>query len=167
MNDTVVYENVDAEPRVSPLVPMSIVELLRAVVTGAGVGLIVALVYFLMNKFVFGAVMCRPQSMTQCAQAPMYAYAVATVVGIIAGVAALVRMRIYRPLLAVLAAAIALWGVHTLLANVVWYWALVVAMLMFGVAYGLFAWLARIRSFILALVVTIAVVVIMRLLIAA
>ena len=163
MNDTVVYENVDAEPRVTPLVTMSVGELIRAVLCGVGVGLVVALVYFLMNKFVFGAVLCRPQAPADCSQAPNYAYIVAIIIGSIAGVATLVRMRVYRPLLAVIAAAVALWGIHGMITNVTWYWALLAVMVLFGLAYGLFTWLARIRSFILALVVTIVVVVIVRL----
>ncbi len=167
MQNTVVYEDVDSGPRVAPLISMSLGELVRVVLCGIGVGLIVGVVYYLMNKFVFGAVLCRPQAPADCSQAPNYAFIVAMIIGSIAGIATLVRLRVYRPLLAVLAVAIALWGIHAALSGVVWYWALLAAMVLFGIAYGLFAWLARIRSFILAIVVTIVVVVIVRLFLAA
>lgn len=163
MSDTVVYEN-DAEPRVSPLVSMSLGDLVRTLLCGLGVGLIVALVYFLMNKFVFGAVLCRPQSAGNCSDAPMYAYIVAIVVGSIAGLVALVRMRTYRPLIAVIATAIALWGIYSAITNAAWYWALLATMVLFALSYALFVWIARIRSFILAIIVTIVLVIIIRLL---
>ena len=167
MQNTVVYEDADNEPRVAPLISMSLGELIRVVLCGVGVGLIVAVVYYLMNKFVFGAVLCRPQAPADCNQAPNYAFIVAMVIGAIAGVATLVRLRVYRPLLAVLATVIALWGIHLALSGVVWYWALLATMALFGIAYGLFTWLARIRSFILAIVVTVVVVVVVRLFLAA
>lgn len=162
MNNDTTYREGDSEPRISPLVTMTIGELIRAIACGVAVGLITALIYFLMNKFVFGAVLCRPQSPANCSQAPNYAFIVAAIIAAIAGLATLVRMRIYRPLLVVLGAVVALWGIHTTLSSVAWYWGLLAAMLLFGIAYGLFAWLARIRSFILAIVVVIVAVVLVR-----
>lgn len=160
MNKEVVEEPVTT--RVSPLVSMPMRDFVSTLIVGIGVGLLVAIVAFLMNKFVFGAVLCRPQSMTDCAQAPNYAMIVAMVIGAIAGVVALARLRVYRPLLIVLAATIALWGLHSLVGGLAWYWALLVFGLLFGITYGLFAWISRIRSFILALVITIVMVVIVR-----
>ena len=160
--ENTVYREADSEPRVSPLVPMSVAELLRAIACGVAGGLVAALRYMLMNKFVFGAVLCRAQSPASCSQAPNYAMIVAIVVASIAGVATLVRMRIYRPLLVVLGAAVSLWGLHTALAGVAWYWAVIAAIVLSALAYGLFAWLARIRSFILSLVVVVVAVIIVR-----
>lgn len=163
MSEPVVYENTAAaEPRVSPFVAMTTRELIGTIVSGLVVGLLVAVLYFLLNKFVFGAVLCRPQSPGGCTSAPTYSMIVALVLGTIAGVANLARMRVYRPLLVGLAAAISLWGIHGLLANTAWYWALPIAIVLFGFAYGLFAWLARIRNFIFAMVLTIVIVVIIR-----
>ena len=161
MAKEVVYEDA-AEVRVSPLVPMTSRELISTILTGVAVGLLVAILYFLLNKFVFGAVLCRPQSTADCSQAPNYSMIVALIVASIGGVAGLARARVYRPLLIVLASAIALWGVQSLVANVVWYWALIATVVLFGLAYGLFGWLARIRNFILALVMTIVLVVLVR-----
>lgn len=161
MAKEVVYDDT-VDVRVSPLVPMTPRELVSTILTGVAVGLLVAVLYFLLNKFVFGAVLCRPQSTADCSQAPNYSMIVALIVASIAGVAGLARARVYRPLLIVLAAAIALWGFQSAVTNVVWYWALLATMVLFGLAYGLFGWLARIRNFILALVVTIVIVILVR-----
>ena len=157
-----VYDETAVAVPVSPFVSMSIGELLRTIVCGIGVGLVVAVALFLLNKFIFGAVLCRPQSMADCSQAPTYAMIVAMVLGAIGGLLALARMRLYRPLLVVLAATIALWGINSLVSGRVWYWAVLAVMVIFGLAYGLFAWIARIRNFVMALVVTIIAIVIVR-----
>lgn len=151
-----------SDMRVSPLVSMTYRELISVILIGAAVGAVVVLLYFLLNTFIFSAVLCRPQSTGDCNQAPNYAMIVALVIGSIAGVASLARVRVYRPLLIVLASAIALWGMQYVLVNVAWYWAMIATVVPFGLAYGLFGWLARIRHFILAIIVTIVLVVAVR-----
>lgn len=155
------YPNPDTTP-VSSVVPMYPRELMGTLVTGLVAGLVTGIVYLLLNKYIFGAVLCRSQSIENCGQAPLYAMIIATVVGIIAGVFSLARMRIYRPLMIALAAAVSLWGVHSLFANSAWYMLLIAFALLFMITYGLFAWMARIRSLLLTLVVTVVLVAIIR-----
>ena len=162
MSEPPVYDDVAVEPRVTSLVSMTMRELVSTIVVGMISGLTVIVTYALMNQFVFGAVLCRPQSPADCSQAPGYAMIVAMVVGAIVGIAALARIRIYRPLLIVLALAIALWGFDALITHMAWYWAGIVTMLIFGGSYGLFAWAARIRSFALAVIVSTVLIVILR-----
>ena len=167
MSERVVARENTVEPTLSPLVPTTPADLIRAVLCGVGVGLVVGALYMLLNHFLFGAVLCRPQASAQCAQAPLYSFIVAMVVGAIVGLGGLARLRVYRPLLIVLAATVTLWGVHMLTNGFAWYWVLLAMMLLFGLAYGLYAWLARVRTFVVALVLTIVVVVVMRLLLTA
>lgn len=155
--------NSDDTPKVMPFVAMSARELVSTLVAGALVGLFVAGVMMLLQQFVFGAVLCRPQAPTDCSQAPLYSMIVAQVVGAITGIVALARLRVFRPLLAVIASAVALWGFQAIIFDVAWYWGLVVSIFMFALTYAVFVWLARIRSFIMALVMTIVLVVIVRL----
>ncbi|MFZ1258284.1 MAG: hypothetical protein WAQ25_02330 [Candidatus Saccharimonas sp.] len=164
---TTVVETDTPYVAVSPLVPMTFREILSSILSGVGVGVVVTVCLYLLNTFVFSAVLCRPQSMTECTQAPGYAMIVAMVLGQIAGVIALARLRIYRPLLVVLASVIALWGVNTLVQGAAWYIAALVIAMLFGLVYGLFAWVTRIRSFILAIVVAAVLVVVIRLVLAA
>ena len=87
---------------------------------------------------------------------------VAIIISTIAGVANLARLRIYRPLLIGLASAISLWGLQTVAGSFAWYWAVLVFVALFTLAYAAFAWVARLRNFILALVVTVVLVVLAR-----
>lgn len=145
-----------------PFIPMIPRELLRTLMIGVIVGIGSGVVYMLLEKFVFGTVLCRPQSTGDCSQAPTYAAIVAAVIGLIAGVASLARARIYRPLLIVLASLISLWGIHTVLATWPWYLGLIAFAVLSGLTYLLYTWIARIRNFILAIVVIVVIVVIVR-----
>ena len=159
MSEPVVHEEVVIE---SPFVTMTFRELVVTALWGVAVGLITAFVYILLYKFVFSAVLCRPQSTGTCSQAPNYAATVALVIGLVAGVASLARLRVYRPLLVVVAALVSLWGLQTDVVGMPWYWAILATAVLFGFAYAVYAWLARIRNFILALVVIVVVVVFVR-----
>ena len=162
MNREVVGDESGSVARVSPIVLMPLRELMATIAVGVGVGLLVALVAYLMNTFVFGVVLCRPQSSAECGQAPHYAAIVAMIVGAIAGVVALARLRVYRPLLIVIAATIALWGVSAMLSGITWYWSLAALAVIFGLVYGLFSWASRLRSFILAVVIVVVLIVAIR-----
>lgn len=157
-----VYENAEVTEGVSPFVSMSRRDIIDVLVCGAGVGLVVGILYTLLETFVFGAVLCRPQQAADCAQAPQYAMIVATVIGAIGGLVALARVRIYRPLFVVLFATISLWAANLFVGNYAWYWAIPILLALYAIAYLLFAWLARIRSFILAGVLGIVVLVVVR-----
>ncbi len=161
MTEPVVYEDV-SETKVQPYVGMTMRDFLRVLVTGAIVGIATFALYYLLNRFVFGAVLCRSESTGDCAQAPSYAMAVALLVGAIGGVVGLAHIRVYRPLLVVIATAISYWGIHTLIQHMAWYMGLLDVTVLFALAYAAFTWIARIRSFILALVVTIVLVVAVR-----
>ena len=43
-----------------------------------------------------------------------------------------------------------------------WYWAMMITAVFFGLAYGVFGWLARIRNFILAIVLVAVLTVLVR-----
>ncbi len=160
---TVVGETNDSDLAQSPLIPMSMRELLTALGIGLAVGVTVYVLMYLLNTFVFGSVLCRPQSAASCNDAPGYAMVVAMILGAIGGLAGLAQARVYRPLVVVLAATISLWGLQGIMQNVAWYWAVLVMAGLFGVTYALFTWIMRLRSFVLTLVVTIVLVVLIRL----
>lgn len=159
MSEPVVHKEAVIE---SPFVVMRFRELITTALWGVVIGVVTAFIYILLYKFVFSAVLCRSQSTGSCAQAPDYAATVAVVISLIAGVAALARLRTYRPLLVVIAALVSLWGLQTDVVGMPWYWAVLATAVLFGLAYALYAWLARIRNFILTLVVMVVVVVFVR-----
>ena len=161
MKEPIVHEEV-TDTKQLPYVGMTRRDFIGVLVSGIIAGLAAFVLYALLNKFVFGAVLCRTESTGDCSQAPTYSMIVAMIISTIAGVANLARLRIYRPLLVGLASAIALWGIHTMVAGVAWYWSALVFAVLFALAYAVFGWVARLRNFILALVVTVVIVVVSR-----
>lgn len=148
--------------RLSPVIPAAVGEMRSAAVVGAIVGVLSVALMYVFNNFVFSVVLCRNQAPT-CSEAPTYAMITGMIIGAMAGVALLANRRVYRPLLVTIAATVALWGFHLLIAGWAWYWALLAGIVLFALAYSVFALLARLRSFVIAVIVTIIVVLIVRL----
>lgn len=150
----------------SPFVTMPIGDVVRSLLVGVVAGLITAGVFYLLNTYIFGAVLCRGAA-ESCGQAPLYSSIVAIIIGAISGIVGLTRVGIYRPLLVVVASTISLWGLHDYLANTAWYLGLIAFALLFACAYLLFSWIARIRSFIVSAIVMVVLIVAVRLVIGA
>ncbi len=145
----------------APFVSMNVIDVIRTMLTGAGVGLVSTGLYLLLNTFVFGAALCRA-GVEGCSNAPLYATIVTVVTAIILGVVALAKAGTYRPLLVAIAAPLALWGIYALFNSVAWYWALVIGAVLLALAYALFAWLARLRSFIISIILLVLVALLVR-----
>jgi hypothetical protein len=161
-------ENAEEQPvKVSPFVSLTARDIISTLVAGLIVGLLYLGATYLLNEYVFGNVLCRTQASTDCTQAPTYSMIVATVLSGLVGIGLLVRLRIYRPILVVVAAIISLWGIGVTLLNLPLYAALIIAALLFGLSYAVFTWFIRIRSFILALVSIVVLIVVLRLIIQA
>ena len=88
---------------------------------------------------------------------------VASLIAALAGLIALVQIRSYRPLVVVAANVIAFWGFQSLIGGLAWYWGLLIMAALTAISYVTFSWIVRLRSFVLALVVTAIVVVLVRL----
>lgn len=148
--------------KVSPIIPIERREVIGTAIIGAVAGIVTAGAYYLLEKFVFQAVMCRADTAATCGDAPTYAMVVAIVLGGLAGLIALVQARVYRPLLVVLAVAASLWGFQSIMGGFAWYWVLLICALLFAATYMLFTWMARIRPFPVAAIVSIVLVVLIR-----
>ena len=146
----------------SNLVPMTWRELARIGAIGAVIGALSVGLYVLFHAYIFQAVLCRDQANTACGQAATYAAITTAFIASFVAVVVLAHIRVYRPLLIILAAILALWSIQSIVAVLPWYWALAGMIAVGALAYSLFAWIARIRSFILSAVVAIVIAVIIR-----
>lgn len=151
-----------ATPTPSRLIDMSLLKLLRVAFIGFVAGLISAGGAIALNQFVFSAVLCRP-GMGGCDQAPVYAVIVSIIVSSIVGVILLAQMRIYRPLLIVIATGFALWSTLGWFLTMPWYLSLITGGVLFAISYSLFSWILRFRSLILAGILLVALTVLLRL----
>ncbi len=137
--------------------------LLSVLALGGIVGLFVWGAGLVLNRYLFDVVFCQNGIGNQCAYATSYAEGAAIVIGSILALFGLIRLNVYRPLLVVLASAISLWGIGVMAWGMAWYWGALIAAVMYLLAYSLFAWVARIRMFLIALVATVVLVAAVRL----
>lgn len=144
------------------LVAMNLRQFLWVVAIGLGIGIVAWLADRLLTLWVFQPLLCSHSVATACTISRNYSEVAALVIATGVGTFLLVRTQIFRPLLVSLAAALTLWGLLETVHVLTWPWALLVMAVMFGLAYALYAWISRVRSFLLAVIVTVVVLIVVR-----
>lgn len=140
---------------------------LRLFMTTLGIGAIVGFVSWglalLLNVTIFKLLFCHDLESIQCVSSLTYASVSSILIATGIGVVLLVRMDVFRPLLIGLCVLIGLWGLGSSVTFLVWWAAALSFIFLFALAYSAIAWLARIRSFGMAIVLIVVLIVILRL----
>jgi len=152
MND--VYQ----EDKQMPFMPIDASKMVAILVLGAVVGFVVWGLSVILDTYVLSAILCKGNTTLTCTGTVQYAETAATIIGAGVGLFFLVKLQVFRPLLVVLAATISLWGIVSLAGLLPWYGIGLSAILLYAFAYGAFAWVARLKSFWLVLVLLIALI---------
>ena len=143
-----------------PFDPASVV---RLFIVGALSGAIGWLLYLAIAQYFIDPVFCRSaETFGVCRNGGTIAWVSAHIIVLAAAVAVLARLAIYRPLLVVLAVLVALWSAHSWLGGMVWYVGLLWQALLFGFAMTLFGQIARMTNFLAALLITVGIAVLLR-----
>lgn len=141
--------------------------LIRPLIVGAGVGLLGYLLTLAIKFLFIENVFCRSaDTQSICADGWNISWIAAHILVGLGSIFALVRAGVFRPLLVVIAAFVALWGVGAWIVPLAWPLALFWEVVLFGVAYALFAWLASITRFIFSFILIVAAVILARLVMA-
>ena len=147
------------------VIAMTRQQFMQTVMTGLVVGLVVWGLSLLLEMYVFEPLLCRSGDGNQCGATLTYAGIVANGIGLGIGVSGLVYFRVFRPLLVGLATMLTLWSLTVMTADWVWYLTGFAVVALYAVAYALYGWVARLKSFWVALAVSILLVAITRLVI--
>jgi hypothetical protein len=127
---------------------------------GAIIGALVMGLQVLLKDFFVEPVLCQSiDAFSMCANGGSIAMNAATVIIAVIGTIGLVRMSVYRPLLITMAAAASLWGANSWLGGMTWYEMLAWLIVLYAVAYGVYAWVLRIYNFPVAFALVIALVI--------
>lgn len=135
--------------------------IVRVLLVGLVLGVIAWVLTYLLQHYVLKAIFCQNEQAV-CSNLAVYAGNITAVIMAVIGVVAMVRIGVYRPLLVALCVMVSLWGLAGwlgklgVLESVFW------TALLYGVAYTLYAWLARLRQPIVMLLVVLGVVVLTR-----
>ncbi len=149
-----------------PYVVMSRRQIVQVIIVGLGVGLTVWLSAYVLEAYVLKAVLCHGNAIIPCASASQYASVAASIIASAAGLFALVKLQIFRPLLVVLAVAVSLWGLGKGVATLPLYGIIIVSGVLYALAYLAFVWIARIRLFWPAVILMVVLVIVIRLILA-
>lgn len=144
------------------LIDMSTQQFVRVILIGAVIGVVTWGLTLLLDSYIFQGIVCKGSASAQCTSSFEYAGISASILAGGLGLLGLVRTRVFRALLIVIAAMVSLWGVSALLKQWDWPIAVPVSAVFYAVAYGLYAWIARIRSFIMTLVIIVILIVAIR-----
>lgn len=147
----------------TPFISMSGRQIIGAIIVGAGVGLLTWGLALLFDAYIFKTLFCHDPASLQCVSSFQYASAFANIVAAGVGVFSLVKLQVFRPLLIGICVVVSLWGLGNMLTQVS---RPLSALALIGVsmlAYVLFTWVARIRSFGMSLITMVVLIVIVRL----
>lgn len=125
---------------------------IKVVIAGLVLGLLTWGLTWLLERFVLKALFCGDPSAAACVNITTYAGNIAAVVIAIIGVVALVRLNVFRPLLIVLGGVVSLWGMAAWLQNLNMIEQMLWSAVLYALLYSLYAWVARIRSAIVVLI---------------
>ena len=132
-------------------------QLIQIAFSGAIVGLAVWLLTLFIGQVILIPLFCGDSASAACTGSTDIAGTFATIIAGIVGLIGLVRFGAFRPLLIVIAAAISLWGLSGWV-NGMFIIGLIWSVLLYALTYVAFAWFARIRPFVPALILVILVV---------
>lgn len=155
-------KTIEKKPVNLPYIDMSQRQFANVLFVGLGVGIVMWLLQLVLSKYVYGPIMCHDSLQASCSSVENYANTTAAFLATAGGLVALVRLRVYRPLLVAIAALIAIWGVSRITEGMTWPAALATYAVLNAAIYGLFTWLARIRSFLLSVILIVIALVLIR-----
>jgi hypothetical protein len=144
--------------------PLTLRLLISALLIGAVTGAVGWLINIFLQTYFIEPVFCTStDSSSICTNGSAIAWTLAHILAVGASVVAMVGAVIYRPLLVAIASFVTVWGIHSWLGGLEWWSATLWQMLIFALAYGAYAWIARTIQFWAAAVITVVVVVVCRL----
>lgn len=154
---------VTQEGRPAFFIEMSGRQFLGTVIVGLATGILVWGLALVLEQYVLKGMFCHALMTEQCAAVPGYSRGTAAVIAAVASVFALVKLQVFRPLLVALGAVISLWGIGATLALLPMGIAAALYAGAFAVAYTAFMWLARLRSFWVAAILMVLLIIAVRL----
>jgi len=149
------------EAQMTILAPLRNGQLFGAGLIGLIVGLIVWAMGSLIEQYVLQVIFCQDAA-NACQETKVYAVAMGAILGAGVGLFGLVKLRVLRPLLVVIAGMAGLWNLTPNLGEVPLYGIIVSHALLYAGLYMLLTWLARLRSMYVVLLLFIVVVVALR-----
>ncbi|MBC7868976.1 hypothetical protein H7X69_02240 [Candidatus Saccharibacteria bacterium] len=139
----------------------------RIALLGAGLGIVYLILTFLVSHFIIDPIFCGSNvNALACTNSIGLAGNVASILVATIGLAVLVGLKVLRPLIVAVAAAIVLWGLAGWTNGLSWIEIAFWSALLYGLSYVLFSWISRYSRTIPVLISVALVVFIARIMLA-
>jgi len=143
------------------------IDLIRVGILGLAVGVLIPALGWLLQKFLIAPIFCKEATtLAVCTPGDLTTYYIATVVLSVVAVALMANWQVFRPLLVAVAAASALWGFQRYVGDTVSHAGVeyyISSAVLYAVAFLLFYWTLRLKSFALSVILTVVAVILIRL----
>lgn len=142
---------------------LDVASIVKLFTVGALSGAVGWLLYMGIANYFIDPVFCRNAEMfAVCKNGGTIAWVSGHIIVLAAAVAALARFAVYRPLLVVLSVLVSLWAAHAWLGGMQWYVGLLWQAGLFGIAMALFGQIARMTNFLAALLASLGLAILLR-----
>lgn len=133
---------------------------------GLGVAGLALALGFLLDTYVIGRITCGVgTSVVSCESSPAFSSAIGLIIACVVSLVLLVRQRVYRPLLVMLASLAVLWGIGATWPHTMNLFGIILAIVAGGLVFSLLSWLAQIRNFVISVVLIVVTVIALRMMI--
>jgi hypothetical protein len=154
------------EEETNVLISPEWIDLIRVGILGLAVGVLIPALGWLLQEFLIAPIFCKETSaLAVCAPGDLTTYYIATVVLAVVAVALMANWQVFRPLLVVVAAVAALWGFQRYVGDMVTHAGVEYyssSAVVYALAFLLFYWLLRLKSFALSVVLSVVAVILIR-----
>ncbi len=138
-------------------------EWLKIVLIGVGVGIIFWLLTIMLTRYVIEPLACKDiTDAARCVNASSLAGNISTILTALIAIGVLVRMRVIQPVILAVGTAALLWDLSAWTSGLYWLEAFGWTILLYGLCFGLFAWIARYSRLLLAVIISILIILIIR-----
>jgi hypothetical protein len=131
--------------------------------TGLGIGALYFILTSLIGHFVIDALYCGSSlNAANCSNSVSLSGNIATILVGTIGLGIMVSLRVVRPIIVAILAAISLWGLSVWTVGMSWGEVVIVSAILYAIAYLVFAWICRYTETIPVIIVSILVAVMAR-----
>lgn len=147
--------DVKTEEPAALLAPMTGKQLFGVGLIGLMIGLIVWGIGSVVDQYVLQILFCHN---SECADMRPLAGAIGSIIGAVLGLFSLVKLRVVRPLLVVMAAMASLWNLTLGINDLPVYGVMLLTALLYAATYTALTWLARLRSMYIVLILFVVII---------
>ncbi|MEO6109839.1 MAG: hypothetical protein ABIP50_02420 [Candidatus Saccharimonadales bacterium] len=138
-------------------------EWLKIVLIGAGIGIVFWLLTIMLTRYVVEPLTCKNiADAANCVNASSLAGNIATVITALVAILILIRMRVIQPVILAVGTAALLWDLSAWFSGLFWLEAFGWTILLYGLCFGLFAWISRYSRLLFAVIISLMIILIIR-----